>query len=393
MKLSDGGRRSIWIAALVPFAGFFQGLASFSLTPGWIARLGVDDTTLSLIWACYIVGVVIALLSAAPLSARFGARTVIVAGLAIALLGCLLLAFSELTATTAAGRFCAGIGTGIAASAGISGVLSLGTGARTRLAVTVASGSTLVGAALGAAGSSLAVQFTDDPDLIMFLAGAVILAAGILSAAVTPYRESRNPVDEDSGSGPPRAGSVIPVILLQVCVGAPAGVMLALGPVIFERVSGGGTGGQVGVLSVALFGGTFVGQLVAPAMPVRMRRVAALGLTVLCCVLGAIAVPAGAAGFIVGAAAATGIGSAIGQMAVFAEFRAVRVGAALTAATSAGFLASYAVNGALPIAMGAISDATGDYALAMAVLLGVISLLVAGAAVAASRTRRSGDPD
>jgi MFS family permease len=356
-------------------------------------RLGVDDTTLSLIWACYILGVVIALLAAPPLSTRFGAKPVIISGLAVALLGCLLLAFSGMTLTTSAGRFCAGIGTGIAASAGISGVLSLGVGALTRLAVSVASGSTLVGAALGAATSSLAV-LTEQPDLVMFTTAAAIVAAAIASAAVTPYREAQAPTDEGTAPGAARPGSVLPVILLQVCVGAPAGVMLALGPVIFERVSGGDAGARVGILSVALFGGTFVGQLVAQGMSVPIRRVSALVLTVLCCVLGALAVPAGAAGFIVGAAAATGIGSAIGQMAVFAEFRAVRVGAALTAATSIGFLASYAMNGALPIAMGALSDATGDYGLAMVVLLGVIGVLVIAAESAAFRARRANEePD
>lgn len=391
MRAARGSRRSIWIAALVVFAGFFQGLASFSLGPGWISRFGLDDTSLSVIWACYIAGVVVALLAAPRLSARVGTKLVVLAGLAAALVGCCLLAFGETAAALAGGRLCAGVGTGVAASAALSGVLSLGTGALTRLAVSVASAATLAGAACGAAGSALVVAFSDQPDLVMFSIAGLVVIAALAAAAVTPYRASEGPNPPAVDPRTPRLRrSVIPVILLQVCVGAPSGIMLALGPVIVDRVGGdaGVDGGRIGLLAIALFGGTFVGQIVAQAVSVPMRRVGALVLTVLCCAAAVIAVPAGEPAFIIAAALATGVGSAMGQMAVFAEFRERRVGTALTAATSAGFLASYALNGALPIALGAIADATGDYGLALLVLLVVISILAAAATFAAARDRR-----
>jgi fucose permease len=380
-------RSAVWVAALVPFAGFFQALASFSLSPGWKERLELTDVALSLIWVCYIFGAVLALIVAPRFTSRFGMKPVILVGLSTALVGSLLLAVSGSAGVTAAGRFCAGLGTGVAASVGVSGVLSVGSGVLAGLAVSLASAATLLGAALGAAGSSLVIAWCDRPDLVIYLIASGILVAAILGAIVTAYPRALRTRDSDTSATARTRKPILPAILLQACVGAPAGVMLALGPVIVQNVSGGSTN-QLGTLSVALFGGTFVGQVLAQRLPVALRRGAALSLTLLSCLLAVLAVPLGEPLLIVAAAALTGIGSAAGQMVVFAELGAARSGAALTMATSIGFLASYATNGTLPFVMGGISDATGDYGLAMLVLLAVIACLATAAWAAVVRVHR-----
>jgi len=380
-------RARIVAASVVPFVGYYQGLASFSLPPSWQSRLELDAVGVSLIWVSYIVGVVFSLFLSPRLAHSLGTRRVLVAGLGVGVLASLLMAFSADATATALGRFLSGITTGVSSAVGVSAALSLGTGPNAAFAVSVVTAACSLGGGIGAIGSGLLGSLSYPPDRAVYVVATVLVLIGLGMTRFTGAGRLRRRRGGTDPTGPPFPVRLVATAAVQsVCGAAPIGFFFAMGAVLFAVVSGSGDSAVVGRLAGALFGGGLVGQLLAARTADRYRRGVALTLNVGSCVLATAAMALGSAALLAVAGLAAGIGSGYSQLIVNGMLQATMEGARLSRALSWIHLAGYATNGTLPLVLGEVSDRTGGHV----VSTGLLTAAVGGLAVSLCLLGRRG---
>lgn len=393
----DGGRRdpdtsrvAIVAASVVPFVGFYQGLASFSLGPSWQQRLGLDAAGVSAIWVAYVVGVVVSLFLSPTIAGRVGSRPVLAAGLGIGVVASVVLALSDDATSTTLGRFLSGVTTGVSASVGVAAVLSLGADIRARFAVSVVTAACSLGPAVGAIGSGAVGTLSDPPDRAVYLVAMALVAAAL---AVVRLADPRGSLPDRGGPASPdasRRGRVVAVAVVQaVCGSAPIGYFFAMGALLFAAVLGTDDSAVLGTLAGPMFAGGLVGQVLAARTAQRVRRGVGLTLNVVSCVLVVAAMAAGSPDLLVAAGLSAGLGSGYAQLIVNASLQASLSGARLARALSWTHLAGYATNGALPLVLGRVSDSTGDYVLSSLLLAVTVACLAFLTGVLAIGLRRS----
>jgi MFS family permease len=159
----------------------------------------------------YVVGLAPALLIAGPLSDRYGRRWVMVAGVAAAVLGSVLLAFGPLGATfLALGRLLSGVTVGVAVAAGNSWLKELSqppfdTGADEASGARRASLAFTLGAAGGALVAGLIAQWGPAPEVLPFLIHATATIPFAVVVARTPETRFREQVPGVAGTRFPGA--------------------------------------------------------------------------------------------------------------------------------------------------------------------------------------------
>jgi MFS family permease len=140
----------------------------------------------------YVVGLAPALLIAGPLSDRYGRRRIMLAGVAAAVLGSVLLAFGPLGAVfLALGRLLSGVTVGVAVAAGNSWLKELSqppfdTGADEASGARRASLAFTLGAAGGALVAGLIAQWGPGPEVLPFLIHAAATIGFAVVVARTP---------------------------------------------------------------------------------------------------------------------------------------------------------------------------------------------------------------
>lgn len=137
------------LAAWIVTAVFMLSNSPTPLAVQWQDQLGFSSGMLTVIFAAYMVGLLVTLTVAGQLADRFGRKPVLIPGLVLAMVACGLFAFTSSVLLLVAARFLTGIAVGVIVSAGMAAVVDVGGPARHRQASLAASVAMVLGAGLG----------------------------------------------------------------------------------------------------------------------------------------------------------------------------------------------------------------------------------------------------
>ena len=152
------------------------------------ARWGFSATTLTAVFAVYVVFLLMTVLIFGSLSDHVGRRPVIITALAVDTAACILFLLAPGVGALFTARALQGIAVGLAANALGAALLDLRPAGS--LAPLVTSNGGTVGLALGALGTSLLVQYGPVPTKLVWW---VLLGAFLAAILLAPRRRSREP--------------------------------------------------------------------------------------------------------------------------------------------------------------------------------------------------------
>ncbi|MDJ0394245.1 MFS transporter [Rhodococcus sp. G-MC3] len=261
------------LAAFVVTAVFVISNSPTPLYVYWQQRIGFGSGTLTIIFAAYILGLLLTLLIAGQLSDHFGRRHVLLPGLVSALAASALFLMADDVAVLIVARLLTGISVGVIVSAGMASVVDAGGDTHRAIAARLASVAMVLGAGLGPLFAGFLAQYLDDP--VSWVFG--IESALIVLAAAVVYFRTQSHVHEGVERSPfqlrlPNVPHELRrYVLFGIAVFGPGitatSFVLSLGPSLLAR--------QLGVTSPLVAGGTACAMfLVATGVQFAVARVA-----------------------------------------------------------------------------------------------------------------------
>lgn len=170
----------------------------------WQAEMDFSSSILTILFAAYILGLLVALAVTSGLVSRFGERVVILGGMVLATGASCLFAFARAEWVLLLARGVTGVAVGAVLAAGIPWVTALGGDRRTRLALSLASGAVSTGAGVGPILSGVATTAPWDPIVTAFLIEAALLVASTALALKLPFRGQSSTVSRGHAGLLPR---------------------------------------------------------------------------------------------------------------------------------------------------------------------------------------------
>ncbi|GIT78367.1 MFS transporter [Leifsonia sp. LS1] len=194
-------RRSLRLRPVAAFAGTALAFVAVALAVGAPSPLfvlyeqewGFAPWLLTVAFAIYAVTLLITLLVAGSLSDHIGRRPVLIGALALQIVAMLMFLFATDIGWIIAARAVQGVATGAAMSTFTAALVELAPEKHKKLGATIGSTAPVGGIALGAFFTGLAVQFTNAPTTLVFVALAVLFAAGVVVVAASPETVERRP--------------------------------------------------------------------------------------------------------------------------------------------------------------------------------------------------------
>ncbi|RJL25074.1 MFS transporter [Bailinhaonella thermotolerans] len=384
------GGLPVWVAAWPVMAVFVLSNAATPLYPLWRERLGFASGTMTLIFACYIAGLVGALLVAGVLSDRIGRRPVLLPALGLAIAACALFATAGSVAALAVARLLTGIAVGATVSAGMAAVSDVAGADRGRAGALAASSAMVLGAGTGPLLAGLLSQGVPWPTGTVFAVEAVLLVSAAAVVLRLPQAPARRAGAWVRVPGVPRSARAR--LAAGVAVFAPGltatSFVLSLGPSVLAGLLGHDHPALSGVLAFAMFAAAAGAQFAVRRLALR---------TVL--LTGALATLAGMAALVLAvrigdvralavAAVLAGAGQGLGQLGGLSLLNAGVPAARLAEANAALNVGAYLPAGLLPVATGFLSDATGLSAGATVFGSGLAALALIGGLVVLATVRR-----
>ena len=156
-------------------------------------KWGFHAGMLTIAFASYAFGLLLALLVVGSLSDYIGRRPVLIGALSVQLLAMVMFFFASNIGWVIAARAVQGLATGAAFSAFTAALVELAPRGRRELGAVIGSVAPAAGLGLGALSSGAAVQFTVSPAKIVFAALAVVTSLGIGVAIFSAETVSQRP--------------------------------------------------------------------------------------------------------------------------------------------------------------------------------------------------------
>ncbi|MFD5385256.1 MFS transporter [Streptomyces sp. NPDC127074] len=348
--------RWVWTAAWPVTAVFVLSNAATPLYVRWQREIGFSKGTLTVIFACYIVGLLGSLLVSGVVSDRVGRKPVLLPALGLAMAACAIFASASAVAALIVARLFSGIAVGAVVSAGMAAVTDVAGPGRRRLAALLASCAMVFGAGLGPLLAGVLGKG-------VFVLEAVLLAAAVVAVVRMPVRR---PVAPAKGAwvripGVPRGSGG--QLLMGIAVFAPGitatSFVLSLGPSLLsgllDTTSPVAAGAMAFVMFLAATGAQFAVQrldrrtiLIAGAVSTT------IGMGALIAAVRASSVP-----LLVAAALLAGAGQGMGQLGGLSLLNSSVPASRLAEANAALNVGGYVPAGVLPVTAGYLSDAAG----------------------------------
>lgn len=356
-----------------------------------------DAGVLTIVFALYTIPLLLALLVTGSLSDRIGRRPVIVASLAMAILGMALFIAAGSVEWLYAARIVQGLATGVATGALSAALMDLQPAGRTPLGPLMNSVVPPAGLGVGALGAGLLVEFAPAPTRLVYVLLLVAFCAAIAATLLIPETVARRG---------PAAGALRPQVGVPAQVrgafalGVPSligtwalsGLYLSLGPSLAMELLRSRSHVVGGLVVFALTGAAALAAVVARNWsPVRMTLagaallVAGLAVTLVALQLG------GTVAFFAGTAIA-GLGFGPVFLGTFRTLSALAPPSGRAGLIASIYVVSYVAFGVPAIAAGYAAQAIGlrtttdIYGIVVAVL---IALAAAGLATSTRPRRRA----
>ncbi|HUA43998.1 MAG TPA: MFS transporter [Solirubrobacteraceae bacterium] len=231
---------SFWISGAVAFLAFAANAAASPLYALYQAQFRFTAVTLTILFAVYVLALVVTLLFIGSLSDYVGRRRVIIVGLAASVIACVMFLLADGIGLLFAARALQGVGVGLLSGAAGAALLELRP--KGRIAPLVASAAPTGGQALGALGASVLAQYAPLPThLVWWLLLAAFIAA-ILAVWKVPEPGTLRPGALASlrprASVPPQVrGAFAAALPCLVGVWALGGLYLSLGPSLAAQLT------------------------------------------------------------------------------------------------------------------------------------------------------------
>ncbi|MYU30023.1 MFS transporter [Streptomyces sp. SID7810] len=356
--------RWVWLAAWPVTAVFVLSNAATPLYVLWQREMGFSKGTLTVVFACYIAGLLGSLLVSGVVSDRIGRKPVLLPALGLALVACLVFATAGGVAALVVARLCTGIAVGAVVSAGMAAVTDVAGPARRRLAALLASCAMVFGAGLGPLLAGVLSEALPAPTVTVFVVEAVLLATAVVVVV-------RMPVRRPGGAGGGGAWVRVPGVprgagwqlALGIAVFAPGitatSFVLSLGPSLLSGLLGTGSRIVSGALAFAMFLGATGVQFAVRRLRRRSVLVAGAGATALGMLALVVAVHAGSVVALGAAAVLAGGGQGMGQLGGLSLLNSTVPAGRLAEANAALNVGGYLPAGVLPVAVGYLSDGVG----------------------------------
>src|SRR3984885_1748679 len=272
-----GRRHSLSAAAAFGGTGFaFAGvtLAAGAPTPllVWFEhRWGFHAGILTVAFAIYAFGLLLALLLVGSLSDYIGRRPVLIGALSVQLLAMMMFFFASNIEWVIAARAVQGVATGAAFSAFTAALVELAPQGRKEVGAVIGSVAPAGGLALGALLTGAAVQFTGSPAKIGFATLAAVTFLGFGVASLSPETVSRRPgamraLRPRVSIPRPAVREFVAAVPLQIAAWMFVGLFLGLIPTIIRGLFGIDSGLVNGATvftepGAAAVAGLFVGRI------------------------------------------------------------------------------------------------------------------------------------
>jgi MFS family permease len=168
--------------------------------------LGFSELTLTLIYAVYVVGNLLALLFLGRLSDQIGRRSTALPALALAALSTLLFIAAHDTALLFGARMLSGLAIGLGSGTGMAWLAELQNGADKSKATLIATCANFIGLGLGPLLGGVLAQYAPRPLLLPYLVYLAMLGLTVLLIAYTPETVTHPVRDRRELSLRPRLG-------------------------------------------------------------------------------------------------------------------------------------------------------------------------------------------
>ena len=246
------------------------------------ARWGFSATTLTAVFAVYVVFLLMTVLILGSLSDHVGRRPVIITALAVDSAACILFLLAHGVGALFAARALQGVAVGLAATALGAALLDLRPAGS--LAPLVTSNAGTVGLALGALGTSVLVQYGPVPTTLVWWLLLGVLLAAIVLIAVMPEPGTVRPgalasLKPDVSVPRPARATFARAVPCLVAVWALGGFYLSLGPSLAAQLSGSRNLLWGGVITFLLTGlGAVTASVFRNSAPIAVMLGGCLGL-------------------------------------------------------------------------------------------------------------------
>lgn len=396
------GPRPLTMAVALALLAFGANMAG-PLYPGYQARLGFDDLTLTVIYAVYAVVSVPALLVLGPLGDRIGRVRMVRAGLVVAALGSVCFAIGDDVAWLVAGRALQGIALGAATGAGMAVLADTVSSTRRRRFAAAGALAFLTGTAAGPGLTGLVAEFAPAPHATVHLLHVVLVAVVSVRLGRTP-----GPLRVGAVGGRPQATPQLPVgsrepFLAAMANGfvswAVAGLFLGLVPSVLAR--GAGDVGTAALGAVAAL--VVLASLPAQGLLTRLGAVRAqcyglglLGTGLVVLVLSGASAPLPV---VLATAAVAGFGHGLAYGGAHGVVETIAVGDRAAGLTATAYVVYYLGAGLPTVAVGLLTTvlplgpATGALAGVLLVAAVAAAVLTRRFAVAGTRVHRRTDAE
>ncbi|WP_431921283.1 MFS transporter [Amycolatopsis tucumanensis] len=377
-------KRTAWLAAWPVLAVFVLSNAPTPLYVLWQRELGFSAGVLTVVFACYIAGLLAALLVAGVVSDRIGRKPVLLPALALGIVACVLFATAGSVLVLAVARFLTGLAVGAAVSAGMAVVHDVAPG-QGKTAALASSTAMVLGAGLGPLLAGVASETLPGPTVTIFLAEIVLLVSAAVVVARLPLPRPvsttrtwiRIPQVHPGGRS---------AVLRGIAVFAPGitatSFVLSLGPSVLTELLGTTNRIVAGALAFVMFLGATGVQFAVRGLPVRAILLAGAASTTAGMVALVVSLQTSSPALLAVAAVLAGAGQGMGQFGGLTLINASVPANRLAEATAAQNVGGYVPAAVLPLAAGFLSDATGLGTGATAFGAVVTAAAVAGGLVA-----------
>ncbi|MDT0452351.1 MFS transporter [Streptomyces sp. DSM 40473] len=379
----------IWLAAWPVTAVFVLSNAATPLYGLWQRDIGFSKGTMTVVFACYIVGLIGSLLVSGVVSDRVGRKPVLLPALGLAVLACGIFATATSVVALMLARLLTGVAVGAVVSAGMAAVTDIAGPDRKRLGALLASCAMVLGAGLGPLLAGVLSETLPGPTVTVFLVEIALLVVAFVTVLRMPVSRRPSALGEGAWIRLPK----VPrgngrQLLLGIAVFAPGitstSFVLSLGPSLLSGLLGTTSRVVAGAMAFVMFLAATGVQFAVKGLRVRVILLGGAGSVVAGMVALVAAVWTSSVVLLAAAAILVGAGQGMGQLGGLSLLNSTVPGDRLAEANAALNVGGYLPAGALPVAAGYLSDGVGltggatTFAVVLAVLAVGGGVVVAG---------------